>query len=62
MYSKNGLISGRFYEEIYESQCCTTKKTIKKRFKMNATKQIKKFTKYQGLTMRKIAKKDQVNK
>ena len=29
---------------------------------MNATKQIKKFTKCQGLTMRKIAKKDQVNK
>ena len=40
------------------------KKTIKKRFRINVTKQIKKFTKNQGLTMRKLLQKAfcQVNK
>ena len=43
------LISDQFQGEIYESKCCTTKnKTIKKRFKINVTKQIKRFTKFQG--------------
>ena len=46
---KNRLISDQFQGEIYESKCCTTKnKTIKKRFKINVTKQIKRFTKFQG--------------
>ena len=64
---KNHLISGQFQGEIYKIKCCTTKnKTIKKCFRINVTKQIKRFTKYQGksLTMRKLLQKSfcQVNK
>ena len=64
---KNRLISDQFWGERYESKCCTIKnKTIKKCFRLNVTKQIKRFTKYQGksLTMRKLLQKSfsQVNK
>ena len=64
---KNCLITDRFQGEIYKSKCCTTKnKTIKKRLRINVTKQIKRFTKYQGksLTIRKLLQKSfcQVNK
>ena len=64
---KNHLISDQFQGEIYESKCCATQnKTIKKCFRINVTKQIKRFTKYQGksLTMRKLLQKSfcQVNK
>ena len=64
---KNRLISDQFLGERYESKCCTTKnKTIKKRFRINVTKKIKRFTKYQGksLIMRKLLQKSfsQVNK
>ena len=57
---KNGIISDQFQGEIYESKCRTTKnKTIKKHFRISVTKQIKRFTKYQGksLTMRKLLQK-----
>ena len=64
---KNRLILDQFQGEIYESKCCTTKnKTIKKRFRINVTKKIKRFTKFQGksVTMRKLLQKCfcQVNK
>ena len=45
---------------IYKSKGRTTKnKTLKERFRINVTKRIKKFTKYQGkrLTMRKLLQK-----
>ena len=57
---KNRLISDQFQGEIHESKCCTTKnKTIKKRFRINVTKQIKRLTKFQGksLTTRNLQQK-----
>ena len=64
MCLKNGLIPDHFWGEIYESQRRTTNKTIEKRFRISVTKQVKKFTKYQGHITRKLLQKAfcQVNK
>ena len=63
---KNRLISDQFQGEIYESVILPKKKTIKKRFRISVTKQIKRFTKYQckNLTMWNLLQKSfcQVNK
>ena len=49
---ENRLISDQFQGEIYKSESRTTKnKVIKERFRINVTKQIKRFTKYQGKSL-----------